>query len=306
MTTAAATPLATLHQPAAAEFRALVEAGRPVRITGGLDGWPALGTWDRAYLRQAAVKEGAALGIFQAARAADWLRPVDGTMPLDEIIDRIWHARADEPFPPGSVYYMKQQPLQKFPGLLKDVRKPLFYPDAIVEVNLWIGGQGSWSPLHFDMADNLMCQVVGTRRVWLYEPGRSRDLYPVFAIGALDDPDRSAHFSMIGDVRAADITRFQRFAGVEPSAAVDLAPGEMLYVPPYWWHHVEIVDGPAVLVNFWYALQYGEPLTREEQDREMALMRELRGLFDRAHPARREAITGVFDALCQLGGRPRP
>lgn len=298
--------MTTLHAPSVAEFRTEVEAGRPVLVTGGLAGWPARDRWTHGYLRDASVKDGVSLGIFQAARPGEWLRPVQGSMAFDEIVDRIWNARADDPFPAGSVYYMKQQPLLKFPGLLKDVRKPACYPDDIVEVNLWIGGQASWSPLHFDLADNLMCQVTGTRRVWLYEPARSRDLYPMYAMGPLDDPERSPHFSMIGDVRAADTARYPLFAGVEPSVRVDLEPGQMLYVPPYWWHHVEIVDGPAVLVNFWYALQYGSPLIREEQEQEQRLTRELRALFERAHPARREAITGIFDALCVLAGRRRP
>jgi len=306
MTAITGPQLATLNEPAAAEFREQIAAGRPVLVNGGLSEWPAMLRWDHDYLRNAAVKDGVTLGIFQADRASDWLKTVDGAMPMAEIVDRIWQARPEDPFPRGSLFYMKQQPLQNFPGLLKDVRRPQFYPDNIVEVNLWVGGQGSWSPLHFDMADNLMCQVLGTRRVWLYEPGQSRDLYPVFATGALDNPDVPAHFSMIGDVRAADTGRFARFAGVQPAAAVDLEPGQMLYVPPYWWHHVEIVDGPAILVNFWYAAQFGGPLTKDEQQKELELVANLRGLFERAHPARQGALTGMFESICHLAGRPRP
>jgi hypothetical protein len=219
-------------------------------------------------------------------------------------MDRLWGTRPAAPYPDGSLFYLKQRGLHELPGLLQDVRRPLFYGHGIQAVNLWIGMTGSWTPLHFDQADNLMCEVAGTRRVTLYSPEQGRSLYPAFAVGPQDDELTPSYFSMVKDVRDADPARFPDFAGVEPAFDIELAPGEMLYVPSYWWHFVEITDAPAILVNFWYALQYGQPLRADEQQIEETMMVTLRGLLDRADPARREALAHLVRAMCDVAGKP--
>jgi hypothetical protein len=295
--------LVVLNNPNLFEFKDVVWRGQPALVTGGMSEWPAMTRWTHAYLREAEVKDGAALPVFHAATRHDSPRPLDGRMPIAEAMDRVWNQRPAAPYPEGSLFYVKQRPLQEFPGLLRDVRRPLFYSDGLVEVNLWIGGTGCWSPLHFDRADNLMCEVAGTRRVRLYAPEQGAALYPVFAVGTVDDEVTPGHFSMVGDVRHADLARFPDFAGITPAVDVELGAGEMLYVPAYWWHFVEITSGPAILVNFWYALQYGEPIRKEEQDIELALLDSLRSLLDRADPARRAALASVVRALCDTAGK---
>ena len=33
---------------------------------------------------------------------------------------------------------------------------------------------------------------------------------------------------------------------------VILAPGEILYIPQYWWHHIENLTDECVSLNFWF------------------------------------------------------
>jgi hypothetical protein len=301
---AAAASVAVLHDPNIFAFRDFVWRGQPVLVTGAMTEWPAMTRWNHAYLRAAAVKEDAPLPVFHAPQPRDTMSVLDERMPMAELMDRLWGARPAAPYPEGSLFYLKQRGLHELPGLLADVRRPLFYGHAIQAVNLWIGNSGCWTPLHFDQADNVMCQVTGTRRVKLYAPEQSRALYPVFAVGPLDDELRPPYFSMVNDVRRADLSRFPDFAGTEPAFDIHLRPGEMLYVPAYWWHFVEITDGPAILVNFWYALQYGNPLNAEEQALETTMLEALRGLLDRADPARRAALVGLVRALSDAAGKP--
>jgi hypothetical protein len=298
---AAAAPVAVLNNPNIFEFRDFVWRGQPVLVTGAMTEWPAMTRWNHAYLREAAVKDDAPLPMFYAPGPRDLMYGLDERWPIAEVIDRLWGARPAAPYPEGSLFYLKQRGLQELPGLLADVRRPLFYGHDIQAVNLWIGNTGCWTPLHFDQADNVMCQVAGTRRVRLYSPEQGRSLYPVFAAGPLDDELMPPYFSMVSDVRSADLSRLPDFAGVEPVVDIELRPGEMLYVPAYWWHFVEITDGPGILVNFWYALQYGALLTADEQQAETTMLEALRGLLDRADPARRAALVSLVRALCDAG-----
>lgn len=55
------------------------------------------------------------------------------------------------------------------------------------------------------------------------------------------------------DFDRPDYTKFPNFKNVRGYETV-VGPGEVLYIPIYWWHHVESLmrGGPTVTVNFWY------------------------------------------------------
>ena len=51
-----------------------------------------------------------------------------------------------------------------------------------------------------------------------------------------------------------DFERFPRFKDALAAASVaELAPGDALFIPTLWWHHVESLDQTLnVLVNYWW------------------------------------------------------
>lgn len=55
------------------------------------------------------------------------------------------------------------------------------------------------------------------------------------------------------DFEKPDYTRFPHFKDVEGSETV-IEPGEVLYIPIYWFHHVEslLKGGCTISINFWY------------------------------------------------------
>jgi hypothetical protein len=91
----------------------------------------------------------------------------------------------------------------------------------------WIGGLGSFTPLHHDLTNNLLVQLVGVKSILLVPPSEAAKLYPaegVFSeISDLDDPEQ--------------ISRFPLARSVE-GYRVDLSPGDALFIPVGWWHQV--------------------------------------------------------------------
>ena len=84
----------------------------------------------------------------------------------------------------------------------------------------------------------------GRKRVVLFSPADFGSLYPF----PVHHPcDRQSQV----DLYAADLTRFPRFPEARPLQAI-LEPGELLYIPQYWWHHIENLSDECVSLNFWF------------------------------------------------------
>ena len=49
---------------------------------------------------------------------------------------------------------------------------------------------------------------------------------------------------------------FIRFPGLKDLKGYEaiVGPSDVLYIPMYWWHHIESLTGlgPTVSINFWY------------------------------------------------------
>jgi oxalate decarboxylase/phosphoglucose isomerase-like protein (cupin superfamily) len=54
--------------------------------------------------------------------------------------------------------------------------------------------------------------------------------------------------------RDPDFTRFPRFREALKHAIVaELEPGDALYIPSLWWHHVESIGVLNAMVNYWWS-----------------------------------------------------
>ncbi len=67
----------------------------------------------------------------------------------------------------------------------------------------------------------------------------------------------------MADPYAPDLARFPRFADALAAGQVaDLEPGDAIYIPYAWWHHVQSLERFNVLVNYWWnetKPQHGAP-----------------------------------------------
>jgi Cupin-like domain len=75
-----------------------------------------------------------------------------------------------------------------------------------------------------------------------------RNLY----IGPLDLTPAGQAISLV-DFAQPDLQRFPKFAEAMANASVaELEPGDALFIPSLWWHHVEALDSFNVLINYWW------------------------------------------------------
>ncbi|MEM1189819.1 MAG: cupin-like domain-containing protein [Pseudomonadota bacterium] len=128
-------------------------------------------------------------------------------------------------------------------------------PEALC--SLWLGNQTRIAA-HYDFPRNLACVVAGERRFTLFPPHAAMDLH----IGPLEHTPSGQPISMV-DFANIDSERFPRFArALEHARVAELAPGDAIYIPGMWWHHVEALATVNLLVNYWWrdsALHLGSP-----------------------------------------------
>ncbi len=147
---------------------------------------------------------------------------------------------------PVSGVAMQSAPVRDcLPGLLPALRIP-FLPDE-AQPRLWFGNHVT-TPTHFDSQHNLAVVACGRRRFTLFPPEQVRNLYigpPDFAPTAM--AISLAHPDDIDDPRFPHLR-----TALEHAQSAVLEPGDALYIPPLWWHHVESLDPLNALVNYWW------------------------------------------------------
>ena len=162
---------------------------------------------------------------------------------LPEIFSQIDAAEGDPGAPP--VYLASIDVHDFFDGLHEANHVDM--GDRFCLASIWMGTRTRIAA-HNDFPDNLACVAVGRRRFTLFPPDQFRNLY----LGPIDNTPAGRAVSMV-DFHAPDFAVHPRFREALRHAQVaELDPGDALYIPSMWWHHVEGLDAFNVLVNYWW------------------------------------------------------
>jgi Cupin-like domain len=148
-------------------------------------------------------------------------------------------------------YLVANNGILDLPGakrLRDDFESPAEYLDEGISsgrVFMWLGPGGTVTPLHHDVMNILNVQVNGRKRFILVDPLHTRYVYN-------DD----GVYSMV-DAANPDYSRFPLYAHADPITIV-LEPGDALFIPVGWWHHVESLELSVSLsfTNFVFPNEY--------------------------------------------------
>jgi hypothetical protein len=202
---------------------------RPVVIEGAMDGWPALG-WTPERL---AEKVGSAPVEYQGGREADERYEIDKdafkrVIPFDRFIAEIQASGyGNDKY---ITAYNSAANRQALAPLAADLG---FFPDYLTYEHgmMWIGPMGTFTPLHFDLTNNFIAQIVGSKQVILAPPSEAPKLYNdrhVFsAVRDINDEEQLAQYPLAREAETLEVT---------------LAAGEALFIPLGWWHQVTALD----------------------------------------------------------------
>ncbi|XP_063974912.1 bifunctional peptidase and arginyl-hydroxylase JMJD5 isoform X2 [Diachasmimorpha longicaudata] len=222
-------------------YRDIFSKKVPAVLEGCLDHWRALTHWkDPKYLIKMAGTRTVPIEIGSKYTEEDWCQHL---ITLSDFIKS--HVTKDN----TKVGYLAQHQLfEQIPELKEDFSIPDYCSfsdnseDILPDVNAWFGPRGTISPLHYDPKNNLLCQVFGCKRVILYHPNDTKNLYPY-------DTRLLCNTSQV-DPTNPDYDNFPNFRNSQGTMCY-LNEGEMLFIPPGWWHHVVSLT-PCFSISFWW------------------------------------------------------
>ncbi len=235
----------------------LLESTEPLVLRGLVSHWPMV----RAALESSQAASRYLLGFYRDATVGAMLGApeIEGRffynedlsgfnfkterMRLDAVLDGNRAVRVDAR--PRSIYVGSTTIDTALPGFREHNDIDLGARKALASI--WIGNRARIAA-HHDLPDNLACVVAGHRRFTLFPPEQLANLY----VGPLDLTPAGQAISLV-DFARPDLARFPRFAQAAQAARVaELGPGDAIFIPSMWWHHIESLDALNVLVNYWW------------------------------------------------------
>jgi hypothetical protein len=279
-------------------FRSEITAEyRPAILRGAVRDWPAVGQG-----RKSAEAFCAYLAAFDNGQPVDVIRmppSAHGRIFYNEALDGFNFTRdrgaissvvrslaREARFEKPTAVVVQSAPIAEcVPGFARENVLPIL--DASIAPRIWFGNSVV-TPAHFDESHNVACVVAGRRRFTLFPPEQIANLY----IGPLGFAPTGTPISLV-DFRKPDAGKFPRFSEAMANAwTADLEPGDAIFIPALWWHHVESLDKVNALVNYWWRESIG-PAGKANS----ALNALLLAILDLRHlpPAQRDAWRNIFD-----------
>lgn len=112
---------------------------------------------------------------------------------------------------------------------------------------IWFGNRVIVAP-HFDESNNIAVVAAGKRRFTLFPPEQVKNLY----VGPLDFTPAGQAISLVNILEPNLQLHPQYAEAYQSGLSVELAPGDAIFIPTPWWHHVQSLSDFNILINYWW------------------------------------------------------
>lgn len=256
--------VARYHKPDRKRFlKEILPSRSPALLTGLVDSWPAFGKWTPEYFERIGAEKPVRIEfgnvLQETPRFAEWnlgrymrhLREREGGVGAQSASGSDTGDDSAIAVAEGIPYLAYFDIFAAFPALRADVDFS-FWKGRIKFPIGWIGPAGSYTGLHYDIADNLFAAFHGSKEFTLYPPAQSAFLYPgrKYDIGSV--------LSEV-DARRPEAARFPLFARAE-GRKVLVTAGDILFTPRGWWHEVLGLENSISVSCFGFGI--GDTLLR--------------------------------------------
>ncbi|MBC3881765.1 cupin-like domain-containing protein [Undibacterium sp. LX40W] len=215
--------------------------------------------------------------------ALDGFNFIKNRLPLTKVLEQLFRY-AQFPTPP-SVAVQSALMSDCLPSLLPQHRMPVLSEE--ITPRIWVGNKIT-TPTHIDGSDNIACVVSGRRQFVLFPPEQIANLY----IGPLDFAPTPSPISMV-NLREPDVERYPKFQeALKHAQTAVLEPGDAIFIPNLWWHHVESLDQINILMNYWWG---GSNFSTENKTSPYGLLMQALLGFRDLPAAQREAWGSIFE-----------
>lgn len=252
------TPVRAFSDVTPERFREeIVPLGQPALLKGLVADWPAvkrakqsdeaiidyLKACDNGRPAEAMLGAPRIKGEFFYGETLDSFNFQKGTVAISTALDRIIEQK---PLAEPYAVYVQSTPVAAHLPRFK-AENVIELISAAIEPRIWIGN-ALRTQTHYDLSNNIACLVAGRRRFTLFAPEQLVNLYP----GPIESTLSGTPVSM-ASLENPDFERHPRFReALETALIADLEPGDAIYMPYFWWHHVRSFEPFNVLVNYWW------------------------------------------------------
>jgi hypothetical protein len=223
----------------------------PVLVRNAARDWPAIQRWTPAYLADKCKGAPTAAMFFGGGLPRGLYLPAEQVLARIQDGEKIYISQAsivEEPHAtrPGST--------ADLPMLAQDCREPAFLAGKQGKSLQAFIGVNTFASMHFhpgrpslgDCQESVKIQLVGTKRALLFSPRAS--LKP--ALISAFNFSKISFDNWLSD-RESVLAQFAPLRTL-PAYEYTLEPGDMLYIPAYWWHSFYGQGLSMSATYFWY------------------------------------------------------
>ncbi|MEH2178699.1 cupin-like domain-containing protein [Nostoc sp.] len=212
--------------------------GKPVIITDAMKDWAAMKKWTFDFFKSEC-------GGIECVVKKDNMK-TEAVMTIADYIDYITVSNSDRRL------YLANWFISYHPKLLEDFKEPIYFPNWLQRLprnllrkyeldnpELFIGHKDTSVGFHKDPNNGSawLGMIRGSKQIVLFTPDQEEFLYD----GRVN-------------VFNPDLDKFPMYVKTTPVEVI-LKSGEILYIPPNWWHHVKNLEDSialgSLLLNEW-------------------------------------------------------